>query len=108
MALASHSITSLTIGTLTLLSPVLDSYPPAAIVTDAQFLPQLLELIHEPDKDIQYTIIVVGETNSLESHESSRVRLYKFADLEREGAREAPVSVNVPSMSLEIIISTLS
>jgi long-chain acyl-CoA synthetase len=65
LALASHSITSYTLSSPTLLPAVLESYPPSAILTHAFLLPQLLEHIYETsEQSVEHTIIVVGEPSA--------------------------------------------
>jgi long-chain acyl-CoA synthetase len=73
------------------LSTVLESHPPSAIVVDAEFLPLLLELICDTSEQGHHTVIVVGELGSGRSYtkQARLVNLVKFADLEREGAKNA-------------------
>ncbi len=97
LALASHSIPSFTLSALTLLAPVLDSHPPSAIVTDAHFLPHLLELIHDSNESVHHTVIVVGETQLTQRHVLGQLRLYNFSEVEGNGAKQVPVPVNPPS-----------
>src|SRR5579863_10513507 len=63
LALASHSIPSFTLASPSLLSPVLESHAPSAIIVDGSILPQALELIYELNEDEHHYIVVVGETD---------------------------------------------
>ena len=103
LALASHSITSLTLSSATLLSPVLESYAPSAIITHAFFLPQLLELIYETEekRTTEYIVVVVGEpTPQAMSSVASNIKILSFANLEREGVKVEKVLSPLPSLSL--------
>jgi hypothetical protein len=64
LALAAHGIPSFTLTSLSLLSEVLESHPPSAIVTHASFLPQLLELIYDSAEGEHHTVIVVGDASA--------------------------------------------
>ena len=89
LALASHSIPSFTLSSLELLSPVLENHPPSAIVLHADFLPQLLELIHDSNESIHHTVIVVGEVDVKKYLRGfGALRLLKWDEVERQGAQE--------------------
>jgi long-chain acyl-CoA synthetase len=85
LALASHSIPSFTLTSLSLLSSVLDNHPPSAIITEAEFLPQLLELIYDTNEGSHHTVIVVGEPDVKFARSLGQVRVVKFSDVERQG-----------------------
>ncbi|KAJ8521003.1 hypothetical protein ONZ45_g2237 [Pleurotus djamor] len=88
LALASYSIPSLTLSSLNLLSPVLDAHPLSAIITHAEFLPHILELLYDADEQQQHTIVVVGEPSSQAlAGVSSKVKILVWSDVEREGTR---------------------
>ncbi|KDR73413.1 hypothetical protein GALMADRAFT_212330 [Galerina marginata CBS 339.88] len=101
LALASHSISSITLSSSKLLSPVLDAHPPSAIVTHAFLLPQLLELIYDSSEhQTEHTIIVVGEpTPQAMASVASNVKVYKFAELEREGFKVEKILSPLPKPS---------
>ena len=102
LALASHSVTSLTLSSAALLSPVLQSYAPSAIITHAFFLPQLLELIYETEekRTTEYIVVVVGEpTPQAMSSVASNIKILSFANLEREGVKVEKVLSPLPSLS---------
>lgn len=92
----------MTLSSAILLSPVLESHAPSAIITHAFFLPQLLELIYETDKrTTEQIIIVVGEpTQQALSSVASNVKILRFADLEREGVKVDKILSPLPSPSL--------
>lgn len=95
MALSSHSIPSFTLTSISLLSPVLENHPPSAIITDAEFLPQLLELVYDTHEGAHHTIIVVGEP-SHKATQGLQARILKFEDLERQGAVLEAVQPSTP------------
>ncbi|KAH9854063.1 acetyl-CoA synthetase-like protein [Lenzites betulinus] len=86
LALASHSIPSFTLSSLSLLSPVLDRHPPSAIITQAEFLPHLLELVYDSNEGSHHTIIVVGDIDSVALPRSTNVKIVHWDDIERGGA----------------------
>lgn len=88
LALASQSIPSFTISSLTLLSAVLESHPPSAIVTHVDFLPHVLELIYDSHELDHHTVIVVGDMSAAKDYAklASHVNLIRFSDIEKEGA----------------------
>ena len=71
LALASHSIPSFTLTSKALLSPFLDSHPPSAIITDAEFLPHLLELIYDIHEKV-----VTKKTKAIELSLEDRAFLF--------------------------------
>jgi long-chain acyl-CoA synthetase len=89
LALASHSIRSFTISSPALISLVLESHSPTAIITHAQLLPEVLELIYDAgNRTSNHTIIVVGEPSPRAmASVASTIKVLKFADVEREGVR---------------------
>ncbi|KAG6821173.1 hypothetical protein H0H93_005393 [Arthromyces matolae] len=98
LALASHSILSHTLSSSKLLSFVLESFSPDAIITHTNLLPQILELLYEGDRTVSHTIIVVGETTPKDlASVASNVKVLEFPDVEREGVRVAKVSTALPN-----------
>ncbi|KAJ7738483.1 acetyl-CoA synthetase [Mycena maculata] len=98
LALASHSIPSFTLTASNLLSPVLESHPPSAIIIHASMLTQILELIYDAgEANRNHTIVVVGEpsTHAMASV-ASKVKVLKWADVEREGIRVEKIMSPVP------------
>jgi long-chain acyl-CoA synthetase len=89
LALASHSITSLTLSSPSLLSPVLESHRPSAIIVHASLLLHTLELIYELNEFGNQLVIVVGEVDeNVISKASQHVKLARWADLEARGKGE--------------------
>ncbi|KAJ7582810.1 acetyl-CoA synthetase [Mycena floridula] len=101
LALATHSIPSFTLSSANLLSPVLETHPPSAIITHAELLPQLLELIYDAGEHSRnHTIIIVGEPSpQTMATVASRVKVLKWADVEREGVRVEKILSPVPKAS---------
>ena len=103
LALASHSIQSITLAEARLLAPVLEAHQPDAIITHAFLLPQLLELIYEAAdaRNVEHTIVVVGEpTAAAMASVASNVKVLRFADLEREGTKVEKRLSTLPSESI--------
>jgi long-chain acyl-CoA synthetase len=86
LALASQSIPSFTVSSLSLLSAVLLNHPPSTIVVDADLLPHLLELIYDAHEHGHHTVVVVGDLSAQENlgKISSHVNLVRFSDIEKE------------------------
>ena len=86
-----------------MLSPVLESHAPSAIITHAFLLPQLLELIYETeDRTTEHIIVVVGEpTPQTMSSVASNIKIFTFANLEREGSKVEKVLSPLPSSSIQ-------
>ena len=95
LALASHSIPSFTLSSLSVLAPVLDEHPPSAIVVQAEFLPQLLEQIHDWNEGAHHTIIVVGNANL--DKKLGSMKFLRWEDIERQGAQVEQVVPAAPS-----------
>lgn len=86
LALAKHSITSMTLCSSKLLSRVLETHPPTAIITDAEFIPLLLEQIYDAAEH-DHKIIVVGKYEGKHHSESAgRVEVVPWAQIETDGA----------------------
>ena len=97
LALASHSIPSLTLSSPSLLSPVLELHPPTAVIVDGSFLPHALELIYDLNESVHHFVIVVGEADkTVLSHGSDRVKIVRWADIEAQGKEAAPITSSTP------------
>ncbi|KAH8833558.1 hypothetical protein DL96DRAFT_1666671 [Flagelloscypha sp. PMI_526] len=107
LALAAHSIVSVTVTDSTLLTPVLEAYPPNAIITHAELLPHLLELLYEADdEDQNHTVIVVGEpTTQALAKVASKIKVINFEDVEREGNKVAKTLTPPPQPSDTFTVS---
>jgi long-chain acyl-CoA synthetase len=101
LALSSHSIPSMTLTAPNLLSPILDTHPPSAIITHAEFLPTLLELIYDAGEEGRHhTIVVVGEPSSnVMASVASKVRVLVWTDVEREGIKNSKTMSPLPKPS---------
>ncbi|KAG5644993.1 hypothetical protein DXG03_007270 [Asterophora parasitica] len=100
LALASHSILSHTLSSSKLLSRVLESFPPDAIIIHVSLLSALLELIYDGDRTGNQTIIVVGETTPKDmASVASNIKVLNFAEVEREGVRVAKINSTLPNPS---------
>jgi long-chain acyl-CoA synthetase len=82
--LAANGIPSFTLSSLSLLSEVLESHPPSAIITQGSFMPQLLELIYDSAAHEHHTVIVLGDATSASHLEN--VNILSWEDIERQGA----------------------
>ncbi|KAH9901222.1 acetyl-CoA synthetase-like protein [Cubamyces lactineus] len=96
LALASHSIPSFTLSSLRLLSQVLESHPPSAIITQADFLQPLLEHIYDSKESGHHTIVVVGDIDSLKLPRLDNVKIVKWEDLEHQGASVEKPTIPIP------------
>lgn len=104
LALASHSIPSLTLASPSLLSPVLESHPPTAVIVDGSFLPHALELIYDLNESVHHFVIVVGEADeTVVSQASDRVKIVRWTDVEAQG-KEA-VSITGPTPGPEDVFT---
>ncbi|KAE9406368.1 hypothetical protein BT96DRAFT_915352 [Gymnopus androsaceus JB14] len=101
LALSSHSIPSMTLTSPNLLSPVLETHPPSAIITHAEFLPTLLELIYDAGEEGRHhTIVVVGEPSAnVMASVASKVKVLVWADVEREGIKNSKIMSPLPKPS---------
>ncbi|KAJ6546491.1 hypothetical protein DFH09DRAFT_1040107 [Mycena vulgaris] len=101
LALASHSIPSFTLASSSLLASVLESHPPSAIIIHASMLSQILELIYDAgEASRNHTIVVVGEPSSQAmASVASKVKVLKWADVEREGIRVEKIISPLPKPS---------
>ncbi|KAI0050034.1 acetyl-CoA synthetase-like protein [Auriscalpium vulgare] len=95
-ALASHSIPSFTLSSPSLLSSVLDSHPPTAIVIDAGSLASVLELIYDTNELSHHVVIVVGEPDSQTIRAAKHIKLVRWEDIEAEGRTGAPLTSPTP------------
>lgn len=92
LALAKHSIVSITLASRRLLSRILEAHPPSAIIVGADFLPHLLELIYDA-REYDHKIIVVGRTDADVRPKAAReVRIMNWAQIEADGAQGANVA----------------
>jgi hypothetical protein len=95
LALASHSIPSFTLSSPSLLSPVLESHPPSAIIVDGSILPHTLELIYELNEHEHHYVVVVGETDEKALSKASAHRYH--AMVRRRSTRQGGRTDNQPS-----------
>lgn len=108
MALASHSIPSFTLASPSLISPVLDSHPPSAIVIDAAFLPHVLELIYDSNELAHHVVIVLGEPDNRTTEIASKhIKLVRWNDIEAEGKQGQPLTSPAAGVFYSISIQSL-
>lgn len=85
LALSEQSIASLTISSPKLLTQVLEKHPPNAIITDATFLPHVLEIIYDAHEH-HHKVIVVGESDSnIKPKALKEVEIHSWNDVESNG-----------------------
>lgn len=97
LALASYSIPSFVLTDLSLLSPVLETHPPSAIITHADFLPNLLELIYDSHDNDRHTVLVVGDIDTKKFSRTEKLKVLKWEDVERIGAQGDKPPISTPS-----------
>ncbi|EIW85235.1 hypothetical protein CONPUDRAFT_135048 [Coniophora puteana RWD-64-598 SS2] len=88
LALAKHSIASFTLSSPKLLSQVLESHPPSAIITDSSFLPHVLELIYDSNEHQHHTVIVTGELTSAVAKSARSARIIAWTEVEAAGSKD--------------------
>lgn len=89
LALAKHSVVSITLSSRKLLSRILEAHPPSAIIVGADFLPHLLELIYDA-REHDHKIIVVGRTDTnIQPKAAREVQILNWAQVEADGAQVA-------------------
>jgi long-chain acyl-CoA synthetase len=87
LALAKHSIVSMTLSSRRLLSRVLEAHPPSAIIVGADFLPHVLELIYDA-REHHHKIIVVGQSDKNHIPKAAQeVELISWTQVEADGAQ---------------------
>ncbi|KAG9318430.1 hypothetical protein JVU11DRAFT_521 [Chiua virens] len=97
LALAKRSIVSFTLSSQKLLSRVLETHPPSAIIVGADFLPALLELIYDA-KEHDHKVIVVGKIDAEIHPKAAReVEILNWSQVEADGA-QADNATGVPSV----------
>lgn len=97
LALASHSIPSLTLSSLSLLSPVLESHSPSAIIVQGSLLPHTLEIIYELNELGHHFVIVLGETDeNVLSKASEQIKVAHWADIEAQGKAAPTITSPTP------------
>ncbi|KAH9039000.1 acetyl-CoA synthetase-like protein [Lactarius pseudohatsudake] len=97
LALASHSIPSLTLASPSLLSPVLEAHPPTAVIVDGSFLSHALELIYDLNESGHHFVVVVGEADkTVFSHASERIKIVHWTDIETQGKEAVPITGPTP------------
>jgi long-chain acyl-CoA synthetase len=106
LALSTHSIPSFTISSLRLLIPIIESNPTSAIITSTEFLPHLLEVIHEANEHGRHNVIVVGELDANHAVEG-QINWHSFAALEAEGVNAEAPAPRAPGPSFYAICAAL-
>lgn len=97
LALAKHSIVSITLSSQKLLSRIVETHPPSAIIVGADFLPHLLESIYDT-REHNPKIIVVGRTDTNVRPKAAReVQILNWDQVEADGAQVAN-TVALPSV----------
>lgn len=102
LALAKHSIVSITLSSRKLLSRVLETHAPSAIIVDADFLPHLLELFSDA-REHDHKIIVVGQTDTAPRLKAAReAQILNWAQVEADGAQV--VNAAAPSSARKLFL----
>ena len=96
LALATYSVPSFTLASLAILSHVLEKHPPSVIVTEASFLPHLLELIYDSNESEHHTIVVVGDMATAKLPRVQNVKILKWDDVETQGATADKLALPTP------------
>lgn len=102
LALASYSIPSFVLSSLSLLSPVLDSHPPSVIITHATFLSNLLELIYDSNDSAYPIIVVVGDVDDKVIATTGQISIVKWEEVERRGTQGSRLPFSTPGELLDV------
>ncbi|KAH7916000.1 hypothetical protein BJ138DRAFT_763261 [Hygrophoropsis aurantiaca] len=87
LAISTSSFISITLTSPKLLTRVLEDHPPSAIITDASFLPHVLELVYDA-RDSHHKIIVVGQqAGNMHPKSAAAAEIIGWADVEAQGAQ---------------------
>jgi long-chain acyl-CoA synthetase len=87
LALASQSIVSFTLSSLSLLTAALVNHAPTAIIVPEQFLEHILEHLKDLRQSAHHFIIVLGDEKgkSAQYSQQSGIRILKWEDIETKG-----------------------
>ncbi|TBU47951.1 acetyl-CoA synthetase-like protein [Dichomitus squalens] len=96
LALSALSVPTFTVASASVLSPVLERHPPSVIITDAEVLPHLLELIFDAHESEHHTIVVVGDISGAKLPKLNNVKILRWDDIETEGAAATKSPLPVP------------
>ena len=98
LALSALSVPTFTVASASVLSPVLESHPPSVIITDAEFLPHLLELIYDAHESEHHTIVVVGDADGAKLPKLNNVKILNWDAIEAEGAAATKSPLPLPGL----------
>jgi hypothetical protein len=84
---------------LELLAPVLEHYPPSAIVCHADLVTQLLEIISDSNEHAHHQLIVVGRNSEADGHLASQraLKVRRWEELIDVGEKETNATLPTPS-----------
>ncbi|KAF8633752.1 hypothetical protein AX17_004407 [Amanita inopinata Kibby_2008] len=101
LALASLSITSYTLSSISILSAVLDTYPTSTIIVHAEFLDKVLDVIYKTKGQPSIrNIVVAGEIDpQVTTRVASNIHILQFSEVERDGHRVDKIVTAAPRAS---------
>ncbi len=88
-----------TVASSGVISPVLESHPPSVIITNAELLQHILELIYDAHESEHHTIVVTGDINGLKLPKLDHVKILMWDDIEADGAAATKAALPVPGSS---------
>lgn len=91
---------------MSLLSPVLEAHPPSLIITEAAFLPHLLELIYDSNESEHHTIVVVGDVATANLPQVQNVKILHWDEIEHQGASLDKPALPVPGELYVLYLSS--
>ena len=107
LALSAYAVPSFTLSSLSQLSHVLDNHSPSIIITEASFLPHVLEPIYDSKENEHHTIVVVGDIASAKMPRVDNVKILKWADVEAQGAAADKPTLPTPGKRSVTTLTTL-
>jgi len=98
LALSKINVPSFTITSLEFLVPVLDHYPPSAIVCHSDLVVQLLEIISDSNEHAHHQLIVVGQNAEVDTHLASQraLKTHRWEELVEVGKQDTNVTLPTP------------
>jgi len=107
LALSKINVPSFTIASLEFLAPVLEHYPPSAIVCHADLATQILEIISDSNEHAHHQLIVIGRNAESDAHLTSQraLKTHRWEELLEAGKQETNVALPTPKPSDVITVA---
>lgn len=99
LALSALLVPTFTVASASVISPVLERHPPSVIITNAELLQHLLELIYDAHESEHHTIVVTGDVSGVKLPKVDHVKILMWDDIEADGAAATKAVLPVPGSS---------